>query len=147
MHRNSNYFRYENVICLFQSSSFHNSNSIIFFIATIYTYIYNIHLINLQFSIYQSVKCFIIDDVHVGHIKYLNLTVRVHRFTIITRHNTPCSAMGRKKKPFIDKKKATTYKLVHRSQHDPLIADQEANQYVLKELPGQSLSFFFFFLI
>ena len=45
--------------------------------------------------------------------------------------------MVRKKKPFIDKKHATTYKLVHRSQHDPLVADQDANQMVLKELPGE----------
>ena len=49
--------------------------------------------------------------------------------------------MGRKKKPFIDKKHPTTYKLVHRSQHDPLVADHDANQMVLKELPGKSGSF------
>ena len=44
--------------------------------------------------------------------------------------------MGRKKKPFIDKKNSTTYKLVHRSQHDPLVADQDASQMVLSEIPG-----------
>ena len=46
------------------------------------------------------------------------------------------SRMGRKKKPFIDKKNSTTYKLVHRSQHDPLVADQDASQMVLSEIPG-----------
>lgn len=38
--------------------------------------------------------------------------------------------MGRKKK-FIDKKKAVTFSLVHRSQQDPLAADQDAPQMVL----------------
>ncbi|NXJ67128.1 LTV1 protein, partial [Rostratula benghalensis] len=43
-----------------------------------------------------------------------------------------------KKKPFIDKKKAVTFHLVHRSQRDPLAADDTAPQRVL--LPTQKLS-------
>ncbi|XP_026700344.1 protein LTV1 homolog, partial [Athene cunicularia] len=41
----------------------------------------------------------------------------------------------KKKKPFIDKKKAVTFHLVHRSQRDPLAADDTAPQRVL--LPTQ----------
>ncbi|XP_043916020.1 protein LTV1 homolog [Protopterus annectens] len=41
----------------------------------------------------------------------------------------------RKKKPFIDKKKAVTFHLVHRSQRDPLAADETAPQRVL--LPAE----------
>ncbi|XP_057700544.1 protein LTV1 homolog isoform X1 [Corythoichthys intestinalis] len=37
----------------------------------------------------------------------------------------------RKKKSFIDKKKAVTFHLVHRSQKDPLAADEKAPQHVL----------------
>ncbi|XP_077461008.1 protein LTV1 homolog [Stigmatopora argus] len=37
----------------------------------------------------------------------------------------------RKKKSFIDKKKALTFHLVHRSQKDPLVADEKAPQHVL----------------
>ncbi|XP_056422701.1 protein LTV1 homolog [Hyla sarda] len=37
----------------------------------------------------------------------------------------------RKKKPFIEKKKAVTFHLVHRSQRDPLAADESAPQRVL----------------
>ncbi|XP_065223601.1 protein LTV1 homolog [Planococcus citri] len=36
-----------------------------------------------------------------------------------------------KKKKFIDKKKAVTFHLVHRSQHDPLVVDENAPQHVL----------------
>ncbi|KAL7021089.1 hypothetical protein ACKWTF_011747 [Chironomus riparius] len=39
--------------------------------------------------------------------------------------------MVRKKRPFIDKKKAVTFRLVNRSQQDPLIADETAPQHVL----------------
>ena len=40
---------------------------------------------------------------------------------------------GRKKtKRFIDKKKATTYSLVHRSQNDPLANDADQPQMVLQ---------------
>ncbi|XP_065900401.1 protein LTV1 homolog [Dysidea avara] len=43
--------------------------------------------------------------------------------------------MGKKKKkPFIDKKNAHSYKLVHRSQRDPLVVDEEAPQFLLKPL-------------
>lgn len=42
------------------------------------------------------------------------------------------------KKKFIDKKKAATFAVVHRSQHDPLLADDTASSLVLVpvELPG-----------
>ncbi|XP_015793991.1 protein LTV1 homolog [Tetranychus urticae] len=39
-----------------------------------------------------------------------------------------------KTKPRIDKKKGVTFRLVHRSQHDPLIADETAPQHVLQEV-------------
>ncbi|XP_013421817.1 protein LTV1 homolog isoform X2 [Lingula anatina] len=38
---------------------------------------------------------------------------------------------GKKKKPFIDKKNAVTFHLVHRSQKDPLQADEDAPERVL----------------
>lgn len=38
-----------------------------------------------------------------------------------------------KKKPFIDKKNSVTFKLVERSQNDPLFVDETAPQYVLVE--------------
>ncbi|XP_030051376.1 protein LTV1 homolog [Microcaecilia unicolor] len=41
----------------------------------------------------------------------------------------------RRKKPFIEKKKAVTFHLVHRSQKDPLVADETAPQRVL--LPAE----------
>lgn len=44
----------------------------------------------------------------------------------------------KKKKPFIEKKKAVTFHLVHRSQKDPLAADDTAPQRVL--LPAQRVS-------
>ncbi|CAO2628426.1 Protein LTV1 homolog [Lemmus lemmus] len=44
----------------------------------------------------------------------------------------------RKKKPFIEKKKAVSFHLVHRSQRDPLAADETAPQRVL--LPTQKVS-------
>ncbi|KAH8367130.1 hypothetical protein KR084_001920, partial [Drosophila pseudotakahashii] len=37
------------------------------------------------------------------------------------------------KKPYIDRKKAVTFHLVHRSQHDPLVTDENAPQRVLLE--------------
>ncbi|XP_063696159.1 protein LTV1 homolog [Culicoides brevitarsis] len=43
--------------------------------------------------------------------------------------------MGKKKK-FIDKKKAVTFHLVHRSQQDPLICDENAPQHVLVPADG-----------
>ncbi|XP_040892990.1 protein LTV1 homolog [Toxotes jaculatrix] len=43
----------------------------------------------------------------------------------------------RKKKSFIEKKKAVTFHLVHRSQRDPLAADEKAPQHVL--LPATQL--------
>ena len=45
-----------------------------------------------------------------------------------------CLAQGRKKKPFIDKKRAQTFSLVPRSQKDPLHDDPEEAQYVLKQV-------------
>lgn len=44
----------------------------------------------------------------------------------------------KKKKPFIEKKKAVTFHLVHRSQRDPLAADDTAPQRVL--LPAHRVS-------
>ena len=44
---------------------------------------------------------------------------------------------GRKKK-FIDKKNAVTFHLVHRSQRDPLQADDDAPQHVLMPMPSAS---------
>lgn len=38
---------------------------------------------------------------------------------------------GKKKKPFIDKKNAVTFHLVHRSQKDPLQASEDASKHVL----------------
>lgn len=58
-------------------------------------------------------------------VKYLlfSASLRFHCF----------QTQGRKKaKPFIDKKKATTYKLVHRSQKDPLANDASVPQMVLQ---------------
>lgn len=46
----------------------------------------------------------------------------------------------RKKKPFIDKKKAITFRLVNRSQQDPLIVDQKAPQHVLVPISNQKPS-------
>ncbi|KAJ3192048.1 hypothetical protein HK101_007128 [Irineochytrium annulatum] len=43
--------------------------------------------------------------------------------------------MGKQRKPFIDKEKSLTYQVVHRSQRDPRIADEEAPQHVLKPIP------------
>lgn len=42
------------------------------------------------------------------------------------------------KKKFIDKKKAVTFHLVHRSQHDPLFVDESAPQHVLVPQAGSS---------
>lgn len=46
----------------------------------------------------------------------------------------PLGAQARKKKRFIDKKNAVTFNLVHRSQHDPLQADDAAPKHVLVEV-------------
>ncbi|XP_031553215.1 protein LTV1 homolog [Actinia tenebrosa] len=42
--------------------------------------------------------------------------------------------MGKKKKPFIDKKTAHSFQVVHRSQRDPLQADQDSSRHVLVPL-------------
>ncbi|KAH8280523.1 hypothetical protein KR018_009068, partial [Drosophila ironensis] len=44
---------------------------------------------------------------------------------------------GKGKKPYIDRKKAVTFHLVHRSQHDPLVTDENAPQRVLLEAPSR----------
>lgn len=44
-----------------------------------------------------------------------------------------------KKTPFIDKKNAVSFHLVHRSQQDPLAADDEAPQHVLQHIPKNEL--------
>ena len=52
------------------------------------------------------------------------------------------------KKGFIDKKNAVSYQLVHRSQKDPLVADENASKYVLKAMmPSSNLIRVGFFLI
>lgn len=43
------------------------------------------------------------------------------------------------KRQFIDKKNAVTFHLVHRSQQDPLIADETAPQHVLLEATTPNL--------
>ncbi|KAK3749693.1 hypothetical protein QZH41_014975 [Actinostola sp. cb2023] len=46
--------------------------------------------------------------------------------------------MGKKKKPFIDKKAAHNFQLVHRSQKDPLQADEDSSKHVLVPLDGEA---------
>ncbi|XP_019645219.1 PREDICTED: protein LTV1 homolog [Branchiostoma belcheri] len=46
--------------------------------------------------------------------------------------------MPRKKKKFIDNKNAVTFHLVHRSQRDPLLADEDKPQHVLQEVSASS---------
>ena len=40
------------------------------------------------------------------------------------------------KKPFIDKKRAYHFHLVHRSQRDPRIVDDESSKFVLHQVKG-----------
>jgi len=47
--------------------------------------------------------------------------------------------MPRKKKPFIDKNKSIKFTLVHRSQQDPLIADESAPQMVLAPVQKEKI--------
>jgi len=47
--------------------------------------------------------------------------------------------MARKKKPFVDKKKSLRFTLVHRSQQDPLIADESAPQMVLAPIQKEKI--------
>lgn len=55
-----------------------------------------------------------------------------HRHQIVAHHCCVCLLQPhRKKKSFIEKKKAVTFHLVHRSQRDPLAADEKAPQHVL----------------
>ncbi|XP_073258108.1 protein LTV1 homolog [Porites lutea] len=46
--------------------------------------------------------------------------------------------MGKRKKPFIDKKSAHSFQLVHRSQKDPLQADEESSKHVLLPLDSEN---------
>jgi len=48
--------------------------------------------------------------------------------------------MPKKKQKFIDKKKAVSFRLVHRSQRDPLAADDSAPQHVLQPLEAPKLN-------
>lgn len=50
------------------------------------------------------------------------------------------------KKPFIDRKTARHYKLVYRSQRDPLINDEDAPSRVFVEVTPPNLRVTFFFL-
>lgn len=70
---------------------------------------------------------------------YIHNTYSVQSFHVIMRflpgdpYQTSHVVMGRrKKKPFINKKEAQTYRLVPRSQQDPLAGDVDESQYVLK---------------
>ena len=45
---------------------------------------------------------------------------------------------GKRKKPFIDKKSAHSFQLVHRSQKDPLQADEESSKHVLLPLDSEN---------
>jgi protein LTV1 len=47
------------------------------------------------------------------------------------------------RRKFIDKKKSITFKVVHRSQHDPLIADDTAGERVLVPLVRISIPFLY----
>uniref|UniRef100_A0A914HDL4 Protein LTV1 homolog n=1 Tax=Globodera rostochiensis TaxID=31243 RepID=A0A914HDL4_GLORO len=42
-----------------------------------------------------------------------------------------CAKMGKRKTPFIDRKSAVSFRLLHRSQKDPLIADESLGERVL----------------
>jgi protein LTV1 len=44
--------------------------------------------------------------------------------------------MGKQSRKFIDKKSAVKFKLMHRSQYDPLIADENAPKFVLVPVAG-----------
>uniref|UniRef100_A0A914WWE5 Protein LTV1 homolog n=1 Tax=Plectus sambesii TaxID=2011161 RepID=A0A914WWE5_9BILA len=46
--------------------------------------------------------------------------------------------MPKRKKQFVDKKTAQTFRLVHRSQRDPLIADEDAGAHVLAPVQQQT---------
>ncbi|CAH1255161.1 Hypp1469 [Branchiostoma lanceolatum] len=46
--------------------------------------------------------------------------------------------MPRKKKKFIDNKSAVTFHLVHRSQRDPLLADEDKPQHVLQQVSAST---------
>lgn len=50
---------------------------------------------------------------------------------IVSKINRFDKFQGRKKRPFIDKKNSVTFRLVNRSQQDPLAADEKAPQHVL----------------
>lgn len=50
------------------------------------------------------------------------------------------------KKPFIDRKNAKYFQVVHRSQRDPLINDNEASSRVLVEVVPSNLRVTLFFI-
>lgn len=43
--------------------------------------------------------------------------------------------VNKKRKSFIDKNHATTFRVLHRSQRDPLVVDDEVGQHVLHPVP------------
>ncbi|KAL7748908.1 Protein ltv1 [Sorochytrium milnesiophthora] len=51
------------------------------------------------------------------------------------RNNANPDRVAMPKKQFIDRKQARHYQVVHRSQRDPLISQEDASQYVLKPVP------------
>ena len=63
--------------------------------------------------------------------------VLVKSSSVRSNSKMPALPFQRNKKKFIDKKneRTTTFALVHRSQKDPLAADDDAPQFVLHQLP------------
>ena len=51
--------------------------------------------------------------------------------------------MVSKTRPFIDKKNASTFQVVHRSQRDPKIADETASKLILKEVLKKNVHFYY----
>ncbi len=65
-------------------------------------------------------------------VLYPRVFIFIHVYSLICFSSQPV----KKKKQFINKKNAVTFHLVHRSQRDPLQADEDAPQRVL--LPAQA---------
>lgn len=74
------------------------------------------------------------------NIVYLVAYLYVLREKIETLVNVLCILLfkGKKKKQFIDKKNAHSFQLVHRSQKDPLQADEDSSKHVLVSLDDEA---------
>lgn len=88
-------------------------------------------IVNISFRTYRNTLPRYISGVFVY---VLTLSIRLCR----RRSPTTFFAMPKRKKPFIDSKggEARHYRLVHRSQRDPLQADENASRMVLQALPN-----------